>query len=443
MISNMRDAYCEDYQQLAPTLPGRKAPWLQRLRAEAMECFMAQGFPGERQEDWKYTRITPHVFQTPSASKVRVTATGLSRQMLNQEFNGLDTHRLVFVDGRFAPPLSAIHELPPGVTISNLGTALEQDPATLEDHLGHVANVDGSGFAQLNSAFLRDGAYIFLPSGVVLERPIQLIFLATGAPDTLATVRNLVVAEADSRATIIESYATLGEGRYLTNATTEITMARGASVEHYKLEQESSQAQHIAGIHVRQGSASHFVSHNVVTGGRLVRTDLHIGLDGEGAECRLNGLSLIGGRQHVDNHIRVDHYQPGATSRQWYKGVLDGHSRSVFSGRVVVHPQAQNTDARQTNHNLLLSDNAEADSQPQLEIYADDVQCSHGATVGQLDPEALFYLRSRAVGEAQARQLLVYAFAADILQRMELAAVRTRLQAQLTGRLLSLTEGLC
>jgi Fe-S cluster assembly protein SufD len=267
-----------------------------------------------------------------------------------------------------------------------------------------------------------------------VHEPVHLLFIASAAAPSVAQPRNLIVAGEDSRVTLIESYVTLNEGEYFTNAVTEIVAGKNAVVEHYKLERESEQAYHVAGIHVRQERDSRYTSHNVAAGGRLVRNDIRVALDGEGAECTLNGLTLARGRQHVDNHTRIDHFKPRGTSHEWYKGVFDGNSRGVFSGLVRVHPDAQKTDAQLTNNNLLLSDGAEADSRPQLEIYADDVKCAHGSTVGQLDPDALFYLRSRAVDEALARNMLIYGFASDILTRMNLAPVRAQLEDQLSQR---------
>jgi Fe-S cluster assembly protein SufD len=288
----------------------------------------------------------------------------------------------------------------------------------------------------MNTAFMRDGACIRLEQGTVLDRPVHLLFVASGTPDALTAVRNVVVAEAQSRATIVESWASLNGASRLTSAITEIILADNAAVEHYKLGQEGESGYHMAGIYVRQGSDSRFSSHNCSLGGRLVRNDIQVALDGSGAECTLNGLYVTRGRQHIDNHTRIDHNRPQASSREWYKGVLDDRSRAVFDGRIVVHRDAQQTVAEQGNHNLLLSKNAEVDAKPQLEIYADDVQCAHGCTVGQLDETALFYLRTRGIEETVARHLLVYAFAVDVLERMRIRSVRRLLERHLTGRLM-------
>jgi Fe-S cluster assembly protein SufD len=281
-----------------------------------------------------------------------------------------------------------------------------------------------------------DGAYIHLGRGARLAKPIHLLYVTTGAGGPLLSQpRNLVVAEEDSQAILIENYVAVGEAAYFTNALTEVVVGPHAMIEHYRLQEEGTKAYHIGGLHAHLDRDGRFTAHGIDLGGRLVRNDLRSVLDAEGAECHLNGLYVIGGRQHVDNHTHIDHAKPRGTSREFYKGVLDGRSRAVFHGRVVVHPDAQHTDAQQVNNNLLLSRDAEADTKPQLEIYADDVKCAHGATVGQLDPDALFYLRSRAVDEAAARDLLTYAFARDVLSRLRLEPVRSQLERNLAAKL--------
>ncbi len=430
-----RELYLRLHRQAEHDLPGRDIPWLMRLRAGAVERFMDAGFPGLAEEAWKYTDTRP--FEKRRFTLPGKDGAALVSSLKPYALGAPDAHRLVFVDGVFVPELSVVCDLPPGAVIRNLATALARESAVVEAHLGLNLPAEMSGFAALNTAFLSDGAYIHLERGVVLHEPVHLLFIASGNAPTIALPRNLIVAGEDSRITLIESYVALNEGEYFTNVVTEIVAGNNAVIEHYKLERESEQAYHVGGIHVRQERDSRYTSHNVAVGGRLVRNDIHAALNGEGVECILNGLTLTRGRQHVDNHTRIEHNKPRGISREWYKGVLDGHSRGVFSGRVVVHPDAQKTDSRQANNNLLLSDGAEADSRPQLEIYADDVKCAHGSTVGQLDQDALFYLRSRAVDEALARNMLIYAFASDILARMKLAPVRAQLETQLRQRCLA------
>lgn len=430
-----KQSYLDAVTAARDALPGQSVPWVRALRAEATARFAELGFPTTRHEDWKYTNVSAierHAFRPAAATAAAVSA----QQLESLLFTGVAAHRLVFVNGRHAPSLSAVGSLPAGTTVGSLADTLVAQPAAVEPYLGKHARADAHGFAALNAALLVDGAYVHLARGVAVEQPIYLVFVATDAESLMTSPRNLVVAEAGARATIIEQYVTLGEARYFTNAITEAVLGGNAHLEHYRLQQESPKAHHISGWHVHQGRDSRFTSHTVDIGGLLVRNELSSRLDAEGAECEMNGLYVVDGRSHVDNHTCVDHARPHGTSREFYKGVLDGQARAVFNGRVVVHPDAQHTDAQQMNNNLLLSKAAEVDTKPQLEIYADDVKCSHGATVGQLDADALFYLRARAIDEAAARDLLTYAFANDVLARMRLPAVRLQLEQRLIARLL-------
>jgi Fe-S cluster assembly protein SufD len=433
-MNSPHSVYGDEFRRVQHTLPGAQLPWLRMLRTSAMENFMDQGFPDTRLEEWKYTDLrgmTRHHFTAAPTAARAINATALQGWPLIDR----TAHRLVFVDGRFVAELSPPCTGMKGVTITSLAAALDNEPHTLEDWLGRNTDTAVPGFNALNTAFMSDGACIHLAPGIELEQPVHLLFIATGRPDTLATLRNLVVAGTGSKAVILESYLALNDAPYLTNTVTEIITGEAAEIEHYKLEQESESAYHMAGIHVRQQRDSRFTSHNIALGGRLARNDLQVSLEGTGADCTLNGLHHTRGRQHVDNHTRIDHHSPQASSREGYRGVLDGRSRTVFNGRIVVHQDAQKTVAQQSNHNLLLSEDAEADAKPQLEIYADDVQCAHGCTVGQLDEEAVFYLRSRALDEATARAFLIHAFAANVLERIRIEPLRHYLEAQLTRRL--------
>ena len=424
--------YHEDFRRLEGALPGAGLPWLRQRRVEALERFMEQGFPTLKHEDWKYTDVRPIAMRrfAPAAGDGRLDPQALAPYA----WSG---HQLVFVDGRYAPALSRPGSLPRGVRLLSLAAALAEEPLLLESWLGRQMPTPRHGFEALNTTFLQDGAVVWIGRGVTVEAPIHLLFLATGAPESAVYWRNLIVAETGSRATVIETYASLDGAAHLTNAITEVTLESGALLEHYRLGRESDTAYHIGATHARLARDSRYASHAVTFGARLARHELDAVLDAEGAECLLNGFYATRGQQHVDNHTRIEHRAPHGTSREWYKGVLDDRSRAVFSGRIVVHPQAQRTDAEQANHHLLLSRDAEADSRPQLEIYANDVKCAHGASAGHLDEDALFYLRSRGLDEARARGLLVYAFAADVLARMRLAPLRQALEQQLAGRLLA------
>jgi Fe-S cluster assembly protein SufD len=432
-MSSRQPSYQETFQRLQQHLPGAAVEWMSRMRNSALAAMQRQGFPDTHVEAWKYTDLRSlqrHAF-TPVPASGEITGTDLEPWLFDHE----PMHRLVFVDGRLAPRLCPTRALPDGVTLTSIAAMLAQRPDELENRLGHTLDPQRPGFDAMNTAFLQDGACLKLERGAALEQPLHLLFISTGQAERMTTVRNVIQAGPGSSATVIESWVALADAVGLTNTVTEIVLAENASLEHYKLEQEADSVTHIGGTYVRQQRDSRFTSHSIALGGRLVRNELDAGLAGRGAECTLNGLTVTRGRQHVDNNTRIDHHQPHASSNEWYRGILDDRSRTVFSGRIVVHPDAQKTRAQQSNHSLLLSADAEADARPQFEIYADDVQCVHGCTVGELDADALFYLRSRALDRETARKLLVYAFAADVLERMRLEPVRRYLERQLAGRL--------
>ncbi len=430
------DHYRDAFAAVEKDLPGRDLGWLRAARQEGLERFGALGLPTPRHEDWKYTNVRAienRRFQPSPAQCVGLDPDDVAHLLVP----GLDCHLLVFVNGIFVPQLSPVGRLPEGLRAASLARLLGEDPDALEPHLGRYADAGANGFAALSAAFLNDGACLRVSRGAVVEKPIQLLFLATAQSDpTFAAPRNLVVAEPDSQATVLETYACLGqEGAYLTSAVTEVVLQANARLTHYKLQQESVRAYHVATLQVHQQRDSRFVSHAVSLGAALARQDVNCGLEASGVSCTLNGLYLADGRQHVDFHTRVDHRQPRGSSDETYKGILGGRARGVFNGRVYVHPGAQKTDARQSNDNLLLSRHAEIDTKPQLEIFADDVACSHGATVGQLDADMLFYLRSRGIEENTARAMLTLGFARDVIDRMDLAPLRTHLERAVLARL--------
>ena len=414
---------------------GHDLPWLQQIREAALDEFKATGLPTTRDEDWKYTDVRPlqkHAFKLPAQSCIGLVEEDLGEAMMSD----LEAHRLVFVNGRYTAQLSRPGQLPAGFKIGSIAQAIAAAPAELESFLARYADSSANGFAALNTAFMSDGAYIQLAKDTVVQNPLQLIYISTmqGEP-TVYHLRNLVVAGEGSQATIIEHHISLGDTLYLNNVITEIMLADNAAVEHYKLQQESLQGYHIATLQVQQERDSRFVSHAVSVGGALARVDINSVLNAEGADCQLNGLYIATGRQHVDFHTRIDHRKPHGSSHELYKGVIGGRGRAVFNGKVYVHPGAQKTDATQSNENLLLSRDAEVDTKPQLEIYADDVKCSHGATVGQLDDQMMFYLRSRGIEENMARGMLTYGFAHDIVERMDIEPIRARIENLLTSKL--------
>ncbi len=429
MTAESIDRFVADFNAHAAALPGARIPWIASLRRDAIERFADHGLPTSRDEDWKYTSVAPlarrpFVLVAPKAyASVDVGSYLLA---------GVESHRLVFIDGRYAPALSDIGALPAGVTLGTLADALDATPDALEPFLRDDRR--HTIFATLNTAFMADGVYLRVAPGVALNQPVHALFVST-AIDTAIHPRNLIVAGERAQATLIEQYVGLDDAASLTNAVTQIFAGADASIVHYKLQQENARALHMAGIHVSQARASRFASHSIALGAGLSRQDVTTAFDAEGCDAELNGLFVAGGRQHVDHHTRIDHAHPHGRSRELYKGVLDGGARGVFNGKVVVHQGAQRTDAHLASHNLLLSKMAEIDTKPELTIDADDVKCAHGATVGQLDDNALFYLRARGVDEPMARALLTYAFAHDVIERVRVASLRNVVERALFARL--------
>lgn len=430
-------SHFDDYRRLQGSLPGQGLAWLQQLREGALRRFSERGYPTPRDEAWRYTNVAPLLRQSfvPAqiAARREVTRTDLADAL----FGAPGMSRAVFIDGSFAAALSDLTALPPGVEVRSLRAVLEQDGTSVEGLLANRPLDEPRGFAELNTAFMADGAFIRLAPAVLLDDPVHLLYVSTAAGQpTVSYLRNVVVAGRGSRCSVVEHYVSLGDMSSLCNVTTRVVVERDAVLEHYKLNEEGDGAHHFAGLQVEQAENSRYTSHNIAAGGRLIRNDLRIELAGAGAESVLNGLYLGRGRQHIDNHTVIEHRVPHCTSREWYKGVLDERARGVFGGHVIVRQDAQKTDALQMNHNLLLSDEAEVDTRPQLEIYADDVKCSHGSTVGQLNPDALFYLRARGIGETLARRLLVSAFAQDIVGRFGSAPLRAWAERLIAARLM-------
>ncbi len=413
-------------------LAGHGVPWVAKARQAAFERFMAHGLPTRREEEWKYTDVAaigkrsslaPDNIPPDPSSEAALFAWTLAQE---------NVHLLVFVNGHYSNELSAPGELPTGVRLASLADLLDGTadlPETLFDQ-PHEHTI----FAALNNAFATDGMVLDLAPGAVLEKPVYLLFIASGH-GTAIYPRNLVSAAKGARATVIEHYFGMLDAHNLTDAVTQIDLAAGAELRHCKLVQEGSAAFHIGGIHAEQAVGSRFVSHSFVLGSRLTRNDITSQLNEPDCHCTLDGLYLLDGKQHVDHHTRIDHLAPSGTSREYYRGILDGESHGVFNGKVIVHPHAIKTDAHQSNRNLLLSRQAEVDTKPQLEIFADDVKCTHGATVGQLDDESMFYLRSRGVDAESARSLLIYGFANDIIGRIEIPDMRARIEHLVLDRL--------
>jgi len=425
--------YLDAYHTLGANA-SRQPAWLRGLRERGFARFCEVGFPTTKNEDWRFTNVNA-IAQTPFQ---------LARDAGQSEATYSDTLdacripgaacQLVFLNGRFASELSDLGNLPPGVRAGSLAQAIAQDVASLEPHLGRYLNIERDAFSALNTAFIEDGAYVYLPRGTVLEAPICFLFISLPGNDPeMTNPRNLIVAENATEASIVEDYVSLGSGVSFSNVVTELVAGEDAVISHYMIEREDRQAFNVSTLRSQQARSSNVSSHSVLLGGGLVRNNIHPVLAGEGGECLINGLFIGNGRQHMDNYMLVEHASPHCGSRQFYNGILDGHSHGVFHGRIIVHKDAQKTDAKQTNRNLLLSDDAQIDTKPQLEIYADDVKCTHGATIGQVEENALFYMRSRGIEETEARSLLLLAFANECLDRMKSAPVRDYLRDLVQG----------
>jgi Fe-S cluster assembly protein SufD len=432
-VTNANDRYLAEFEALERRGAFRSPSWLAPLRRRAIDRFAESGFPTTRDEDWRYTNLTSLAatpFRPAAPSPAGVPAEALERLALP----GVEWARLVFVDGRYSPKLSTARPLPGGGQVASLAEAMITDGDMIERHLGRHVRWDRNVFAALNTAFVDDGGFVCLPPEVRSETPIELLFLAT-TPGVVAQPRTLIVAGLHSRLTVVERYVGITDEAYFTNAVTEIVAGPGAAVDHYVLQEQGAEAFHVATVHAALGRDSAFDTCGATFGGRLARTTLTLEFAGEGGRGAINGLYVVGGRQHVDHHVTVDHAVPRCASRQLFKGVLDGTARAVFNGRVIVRPDAQKTDATQTNKHLLLSDGVEVDSKPQLEIFADDVKCTHGAAEGQLAPEALFYLKSRGLGEETARALLTYGFAHEVLERVAVEPLEAYVDRLLMARL--------
>jgi Fe-S cluster assembly protein SufD len=435
-LMKQTDPYLEKFERFESEAAGKHPSWLFPIRKAGISRFAELGFPTQRDEDWRFTNVTP-IMKLPFQPVFQYSRDGLTAESLGQlSFAGLDCSRLVFVNGHYSAELSSVQPQPGGIQVTNLASALAIDTGIIESHLGHYAHGENHAFAALNTAFFQDGAFIFAPKGAVVEKPVHLLFIST-SDDAGSTShpRNLVIAGPNSKLTVIESYIGRTNAPYFTNAVTEVIAEGNAKVEHCKFQDESLPAFHMAFLHAQLGKECNFISHSIATGARLSRNNIKVVLDAEGVECILNGLYVTKADQLADHHMIVEHAKPHCNSHEYYNGILDDRSKGVFHGRILVRPQAQKTDAKQTNKNLLLSDAATIDTKPQLEIYADDVKCTHGATIGQLDEDSIFYLRTRGIGAETARHMLIHAFAGEIIGRIRCAPVREELDQLIWDRL--------
>ncbi len=411
------------------TVIGQDFPWLNNLRQQALEQFNSQGLPSKKVEDWKYTSLWNLAQQTfIHDAAVNAVSASQSAELALLD----DAYRLVIVDGVYSNELSQLKDIPVGLALSSLSTGVEQ----VQQQLGQQVDVAKAGLTALNTMLMNDGVVITVSANTEIAKPIELLVINSGQTENLAVhLRNVIVMEKNSKATFIEHYVGLNDQVAMTNVVTEVVLEESAELYHYKLQQESESAFHIATLAAKQAAKSKWHTNNISLGAQLARNDIHSQLEGEHSHTTMDGLYLVNNNQHVDNHTRIDHLVPNTTSDELYKGVLDGNSHAVFNGKVMVHKDAQKTDSNQKNQNLLLSRGCAIDTKPEMEIYADDVICGHGSTVGQIDQDQLFYLRARGLDEVSARSLLTYAFAVDVLERIPSTDIRQALSNVIEQRL--------
>ncbi|HVT45149.1 MAG TPA: Fe-S cluster assembly protein SufD [Thermoanaerobaculia bacterium] len=405
--------------------------WIRRLRRIGASRFAALGFPTVRQEAWRFTNVAP----LAGIAFARESGHEPSRERIAHLLPD-ETTNLVVVDGRFSHRLSDVVSVE-GLAAGSLADAIRSGTPLLEEHLGGYADAESRPFVALNTALIDDGVFVSVDPGVVVEQPIHLLFITTaGGSPRLSNVRNLILAGAGSQLRLLETYAALDDGGVqFTSSVSEVVAERNATVDHHRLQIESDEAYHIGALRIEAKRDSQVRSHSISLGAALARIDIDAVLAGPGSGCVLDGLYVVRGTQHVDHHTVIDHAQPHCTSQELYKGILDGRSRAVFDGAIIVRKDAQKTSSGQVNRNLLLSEGAVVDSKPQLEIHADDVRCTHGSTIGQLEGEPVFYLRSRGIAEREARNMLTYAFAREVVDRMQIPFVRSIVEEALLERL--------
>ena len=425
-VSGPADATLAEYRRFAAGRGASAPAWLNELRQKGAARFAAVGFPTVRQEEWRFTNVSP-IAETPFrlADKAPTNAAELAARVAIPQ----TAARLVILNGHFAPELSSVEGAGSGLVAGSLARAIAEGRPECT-HLS-AATADRVPFAALNTAFLDDGAFVVVPAGLVLADPIHIVVISGGAGRSMAHPRTLIVAGANSQARVAQTFLGAAGEAHFTNAVTEVTVGDNAALDLYTDQRETDTAFHIASLHVQLARSSTFRSRAVTLGGRLLRNDIFAVLSGEGAHCALDGCYLVDGDRLVDNHTTIDHATPHCTSHELYKGILDGKARAVFNGRIIVREDAQKTDAKQTNRALLLSDEAQVNSNPQLEIFADDVKCTHGAAIGQLDDEALFYLRARGLTLREARDMLIHAYAGEVLEGIAIEALKQQLEREL------------
>ena len=444
-LSLREDRYLAAFHSLEGSDFQADPPWLKDLRRNAISRFGALGFPTNRRgnEEWKYTNAGPIANMSFDPIGKVVGGTISPSQLSLMSLRGSHENLIVFVDGNYSEPLSSGGTLPSGVIFMDMADAFGHESDLLPKHVGSLASVDDRAFTALNTAFFRHGAFIHVPKGLTIDEPIQILFISTDKAENMVFhPRILIVAGVASKATFIESYFSVSDVPYFTNQVTEVVAEAGSRVNYYKIQRQSEKAFHVSTTHSLLAADSTFNSTNTDLGGALVRNNLDVLLDEEGGFCRLNGLYLVTGSQHVDNQVIIDHAKPYTNSQELYKGVLAQKARSVFHGSITVRPGAKKVNANQVDKNLLLSDQAEAFTKPAFWIYCDDVKCGHGAACGQIDENALFYMRSRGIGEKEARRLLIEAFVDDVIDGVDSMRIRAHLDTLILEKLKKLTETL-
>jgi len=434
--TNLENILVDHFTALEKKLNGESEREIHETRKKAMRALKNIGLPGVKNEEYKYTHIKRALekefefdFSTP-ASKLT------DKELRKYFIPNLEAHRIVYINGKFAPEFSEFDVNSDDLLIEDFQEASRSHRKELAEHFGKYTEFNNDGFSAWNTAFARDGKFIRVNKGKLVEKPIIIHFFSDASQGEVTTFpRNLILAGENSRVRVIEAFHTYGDGSSFTNIVSEIKLAAGAGVEYYRIQDESERAFHVGNTQVHQERDSNFRAHTFTTGGTMIRNNLNIYLDAEGAEAHMYGLYLLDNQEHVDNHTVVDHKKPNAFSNELYKGILDGHSTGVFNGKIFVRQDAQKTNAYQSNNNVLLSDDATINTKPQLEIWADDVKCSHGATSGQLDKEQLYYLRTRGIDEKSARAILLEAFAIDVLQHTQNQVLREFLQEKLVEKL--------
>ncbi|NOY59676.1 MAG: Fe-S cluster assembly protein SufD [Calditrichaeota bacterium] len=428
--------YLANFEAFEKKLNGGAQTPLHRLRKAALQRVKKNGFPSIREEEWRFTNVSSIESMNfkPVDEKEQEE---IGRNTLQEYlFEDLTPNRLVFVNGRFSSQLSSLSGLAQNIKFENLALELKNNPDVLLPYLAKQADYKKHAFTALNTAFLSEGAFIYIPNNIIVDEPLYILYISRDGGESFVThPRNLYVVGSNAQVKIIESYVGFGEEKYFTNPVSEIILNENAIVDHYKIQQENKSAYHIGVTQVHLKKDSNYRSNSFSFGSVLARNDINTVLDGEGAECTLNGLYMANGKQHVDNHTLIDHAKPRCNSHELYKGILDDRARAVFSGKIYVRPDAQKTDAIQSNQNLLLSEDAIVDTKPQLEIFADDVRCTHGGTVGQLDDEGVFYLRSRGISKHYARNIMIQAFAGQVTHKIKLEGLREKVEGLVFSRL--------